>query len=203
MSIIVCIFVIMKETKFKVGDVVRYLNPWYGRVSSNLMGDNKYFYGRVSSVEIEDGVRTYYGVKVGDNEYWVQEYELELINRKFEMKKKDLKTGMIVITRCGLNYMVVICDNTELSHLRGHNDNFIPLSKIKEDLTYMYYLKDGGNDIVCIRRPFTISQTLYCMLRDSVETNKLPILWQREKDIPEYTMEEIIEKVGFEFKIKK
>jgi hypothetical protein len=110
------------------------------------------------------------------------------------MRKSDLKTGMRVELGNGKTYIVMI--NT------GHDDVFI---------------RNGGNkmDISCYKEDLTLVEP-DCLGRFNVlKVYGAPtynssaidpkmmgdLLWERKEEVPEYTMEQAIAKLGHKFKI--
>jgi len=108
------------------------------------------------------------------------------------MKKSDLKTGMVVEVK-GDNYTVML-DYFEGENILSANysdNDWLGLNEYREDLTHDIYSKW---DIVRVFKP-----TYKGILN---ERNGLELIWERN-ETPEYTIEELIKKVGHEFKIKK
>lgn len=110
------------------------------------------------------------------------------------MRKKDLKTGMVVEVRGGQEYLVM------LNHCIKNRDVLIcrsglgwnSLSDLNDDLIFVDRdSKDSVWDIVKVFEPLFFSKN-----------SSLNLIWCRE-ETPEYTMEELIEKMGHDFKIKK
>jgi len=114
------------------------------------------------------------------------------------MKKSDLKTGMKVVTSEGVyivmkntsqgsDYLVCISESGYLN-LDGYNDDMKRITILEHKPQF---------DIIEV---YESSDFL-----TSFNTNKFQCdpIWEREKDIPEYTIDELTEKLGFEFKIKK
>ena len=107
------------------------------------------------------------------------------------MKKKDLKTGMIVETRSGKLGMVLL-DTAEGdiigggTHIADDTRTWMPLNSLNDDLTYP--LRDDA-DIVKVYRP-TLNNRY-----GSFDVNKTLLVWQREETI-ELSFEEIAKRLG-------
>ena len=110
------------------------------------------------------------------------------------MKKSDLKTGMRVTLNNGGVYLVMLqCkDQFEIKDMliNIHFEKVISLSYYCENLTYT----DGYYDIV------KIEECVSC--RRIFSEKQWSQIWEL-KERPEYTMDELIKRVGHEFKIKK
>ena len=110
------------------------------------------------------------------------------------MEKKDLKTGMIAKTRRNGNYIVLLDCNIkqECEDVFVGDNGFMRIRSYKNNLTYF---QDSGYDIMKIFKSNYFSEV--------VKGNDLTTVWARVKPIPELTMQEVIEKIGYEIKIKK
>lgn len=110
------------------------------------------------------------------------------------MKKSELKTGMIVECNNGAAYLV------QLNHFRGRDMllNLSRESKLEAD-GYNEDLTSNDNDVDFNIIRVHESNCLFLPLK----VQDCHLIWERKKEIPEYTMEELIEKLGEEFKIKK
>ena len=107
------------------------------------------------------------------------------------MKKSELRTGMITEHRVGDECVVMLnmVDNSSRLLLLKE-DKFHYLDDFKEDLTGFSYREF---DIV------KVSKTpIY-----NFDLSDRSIIWERKEEVKEHTIEELIEKVGYEFKIKK
>lgn len=127
-------------------------------------------------------------------ECWIYENEAELIEPMFT--KSDLKSGMLVVKRNG-NVELLIGEYF-MDKESGHNC----LSSINEDLT-------NGTGY---RKQFDIvevydihSHTIGSFKSDSFDIERLTSLYKREetKVIKKLTIEDIQNKLGYEFKIIK
>ena len=108
------------------------------------------------------------------------------------MKKKDLKTGMLVKDNEGDIGLVI---NEQIMFKEGYLD----FCRYDHDLTHV-----NGNDrykIMMVSRVLTGNYLRQGNWYD--ETLKDNLLWEREKYIKEYTIEQLQEKLGEEFKIIK
>jgi hypothetical protein len=122
------------------------------------------------------------------------------------MKKRDLKSGMIIETRSGERALIVKDNCYGKDAVIFHEKNWTELDSFNHDLLFHgddpdRYCYAKSIDIVKIFKPNLPTGFLS---RKSNRCPEMELLWERkELAIPEYTMEEIIAKVGFEFKIKK
>lgn len=125
---------------------------------------------------------------------------------KKEMKKSDLKTGYLVVTRDGHEYVVYLNVLTNyqrdkkpediIVYNQGDSRRWNGLDTYNEDLTYKG--KENKNDIMevyMLYHPFTLQDMTYCE-----QMRKL--LWQREEP-KELTIKEIEEILGYSIKIIK
>ena len=111
------------------------------------------------------------------------------------MKKEDLKTGMrlkyrngaiaIVMRDTYLDKCVIMYSTGGWDYLSVLNDNLMNYKYNNDDVIAVYNGSHYGGEMI------------------NFKANIGTLLWEREKDIPEYTMEELQEKLGEEFKIKK
>ena len=108
------------------------------------------------------------------------------------MKKADLKTGMLVEYRIGV-VGLVINDVVSL----GDNSSYMPLSELNCDLM------DSSNSNYDLIKVSTILSGHELGNSDNWTKKTLNenILWKLQE--VEYTMEELTEKLGHSFKIKK
>jgi len=105
------------------------------------------------------------------------------------MKKSELKTGMIVEFKDGRSGMVLL--GTHKGDVLSGDLAYFPLSDHEENLM-------DWNDEVVVRSVYnpTYISGFYKQQKDF-------IIWERPQEIKEYTMEELTEKLGHNFKIKK
>ena len=122
------------------------------------------------------------------------------------MKKTDLQSGMIIETRYGKQGLVILnsCYNGVDVIVFSDND-WTNLDGFSNDLLWSVE-EDGSQsdyamtiDIVKVYRPDLPSGFLG---RDNKFSHFTPI-WERPKNIPEYTVEELTNMIGHDFKIKK
>ena len=110
-----------------------------------------------------------------------------------DFKKSDLKTGMIVKTRIGNRYLVLlncITQEHESEDLLMCDGGLISLKHYKNNLTLP---QDNDCDIIKI----------FIADYDSVDIReKLELIWER-KAILELTMQEAINRIGYKFTIKE
>lgn len=119
------------------------------------------------------------------------------------MKKLDLRTGHIVTTREGNEYMVYLdidtgyTDFNDKDVLVGAELNWNSLEYYNEDLTYHDEREEF--DIVKVER----GVHPYCLQDISHGKAKREILWEREKEPKEMTVAEIEKLLGYPVKIVK
>ena len=110
------------------------------------------------------------------------------------MRKSELRTGMIVEAVNGCVYFVSI------DHVDAYNskivdinaDSFIRIDSISDRLLCRF---NKRHNIIKVYEPS------FKILALKIEDCKL--IWERKEEVKEHTIEELIEKVGYEFKIKK
>ena len=126
----------------------------------------------------------------------------EYLGGKKQMKKSDLKTGYIVTTREGEEYMVYLNVDT----LFTQNDDIIvkstgrcwnKLQFYKEDLTY-YDSESERYDIVKVEK----ANHPYCLQDMNYDRSFRETLWEREEP-KEMTVAEIEKLLGYPVKIVK
>lgn len=141
---------------------------------------------------------------IGHGNISAEEY---LSGGKREMKKSDLKTGYLVVTREGHEYVVYLNVLTGYQHNKksediivcnqGDNRRWDGLDVYNEDLTYKGS-KVHKNDIMevyLLYHPFALQDMSYCE-----QMRKL--LWKRE-ETRELTVKQIEEILGYSIKIIK
>ena len=101
------------------------------------------------------------------------------------MRTEDLKSGDILES---VNHRMGLIIKTELGMLIQWDDywGYLGTGRLERD--------DG---IKAVRR----INNKHNIIRQNL--HNAPIIWERKKEIPEYTMEELQKKLGEEFKIKK
>ena len=117
-----------------------------------------------------------------------------------DFTKADLKTGMIVTLRNGVEFIVyrdVKNQYYSKDILLGLRHNWFKLSHFKEDLTAEYEY----NDIVKVESP----THPYALMDINYEKDKRTLIWERtepkEEPIKELTMEELEKHFGCKVKI--
>ena len=133
------------------------------------------------------------------------------------MQKQDLKSGMIVETRSGERGLIVLDNCCGQDAVIFNENNWTGLNRYNDDLIWHGDDPDRSPvaksvDIMKIFKPNLPTGFLSRKSKNNPHSpypfnnlhgfREMELLWER-KEIPEYTMEEIIAKVGFEFKIKK
>ncbi|ANS04897.1 hypothetical protein [uncultured Mediterranean phage] len=109
------------------------------------------------------------------------------------MKKSDLKTGMQLKRRNGEMLLVMLNkDRDDDFYIVMGGDIWGSLTNYNEDLTPTW--DDEKDDIVAV---YSSSSIAKCIKKPKSKD----IIWERT-DMPEYTMSELGEKVGHNFKIK-
>lgn len=110
------------------------------------------------------------------------------------MKKSDLKTGMVVETRNGEKYLVMLGPDCEGRELINFGSGFMPLSRYADSL--MIKTGDEGFDIMKV---YSVGGSIRCLLRDK-ERMKFKLIWERDEP-KEMTLEEIEKELGYKIKI--
>ena len=119
------------------------------------------------------------------------------------MKKSDLKTGMIVETREGNEYIVFIntCkteSNPDINNvLVGQNNKWLNLYNYNENMEHINGEFEGVFDIVKVYipyHPFTFTNITY-------QKEDRRLIWERDKKIKEVTLKELEEYFGYRIKI--
>lgn len=108
------------------------------------------------------------------------------------MNKKDLKSGMFVETAIEGNYLVVL-DFLGKGDVLINDTGWMCLSSYSNDLTMI----DREGEDYDIVKVFENGRTITSFIE-----NRSQLLWEKPEPI-EYTMEELTEKIGHSFKIKK
>lgn len=121
------------------------------------------------------------------------------------MKKKDLKTGMIVETRAGEKALIVKDNVYGVDAVIFSQNNWTDLDGFDDNLIW------HGCDNE--RTPFAETVDIMKVYKPDLPTGFLsktckfgemkPIWVRQEKAVPEYTMEQLTKKIGHEFKLKK
>jgi len=109
------------------------------------------------------------------------------------MEKADLKTGMLVEYRNGMVGLII----NEVVTL-GSDSSFMPLKELESDLKDV---SSSSYDLIKVSSVLKGSE-LGNYSNWNIENLNNNILWNRE-EVKEYTMEELTEKLGHSFKIKK
>lgn len=114
------------------------------------------------------------------------------------MKKEDLKSGMVVVTRDG-NKGIVLLGTTNGDIIGGcgeyHGATWKPLDALNDDLTSNY---EGEYDIV------KIYNTSGNKNFGTIDLDKLQLIWERpEPKFVELTMDQIAEKLGIDVELLK
>lgn len=130
------------------------------------------------------------------------------------MKKSDLKTGMIIETRGGQRGLIALDNCYGQDAVIFHEESWTGLSGYNDDLIWHEGDPDTFVQSMAIMKVYKPNLPTGFLSRKSkkfssngyygfsCEYGEMELLWER-KEVPEFTMEEIIKKVGFEFKIKK
>jgi hypothetical protein len=174
--------------EFKVGDEVKII-----RNSRGYEFLDKYV-GKTYKIKEDYSNKTY---ELG-NGYWWPEVDLELIKEDNNMKKSDLKTGMLVKDRDNRWYVVLkdrhgakdiisgIIEGSGFDGLEHYNDNLINKSGFKH------------SDFMIVATP-NIS-TMYG-LKGAIDKEDYTILWQRKSE-KEEQLENIIGELQGQLKEK-
>lgn len=171
----------MKED-IKVGDTVEVISNFNGGCSAKI--GEKHIVAEVC--ESNYRLDTY-------SSPFITKDAVKLINR--QMKKEDLKTGMRVELRNGGTYIVLLGLQDGDLIVDKDGFNYFGDDDYNKDLTESSGMCDF--DIINVYNEPTATGF---MINPS---KKGELLWSREEEVKEYTMEEAIKLVGHEFKIKK
>lgn len=167
----------MKETKFKVGDVVRV-------VASRTESKNK-FIGKIFTITRYSigGCEKYDSYHVdGVDGYVFFNDEIEFVK---DFTKADLKPGMVVELRGGGRYLFV---NDKFANVHEWTDS----KHYNNDLTHPDY-----EELSIVKVYTSTGYTLGNMLSKP----SLNLIWERKDDIKEMTVAEIEEKLGYKVKV--
>jgi len=121
-------------------------------------------------------------------------------------EKSDLKTGMIVELENGDKYLIVLnCLSTQQTSkdILINTNGWLLLKNYKQNLKDYKrnptFLENEYTD-----KSFNIIKVFKSKWNGSIMSfSNLELIWERKEEIPELTMAEAIEKIGFEFKLKK
>lgn len=175
------------ETKFKVGDKVRYIGDVQTRLfkpdkllefKDELVVDHIASQGSIAVMHRE-GMSAWY-------RWFVKENEIELL----EFSKRALRPGDVVTLRNG-DKLVLTNIGTMFSDIDGEEDNHLcSLSDLTDDLMYTSIMKhrmNGSSDIMKVERP--TYRTVY----------------EREEETRprKMTVEEISKELGYDVEIVK
>ena len=126
------------------------------------------------------------------------DYELVVFNDLIQMKKLDLKPGMVVEYHCGKKALVIsVNDEVLFSDTFG----YMRLKDYNDDLLVIDRHDDSGKWDIDKVFKVTMGCSIDAMLRGAF----LKLLWERRQEV-ELTMDEIAEKFGIpvkNLKIKK
>lgn len=113
-------------------------------------------------------------------------------NNKFT--KSDLKSGDVVLRRDG-SVEIVCLETGTLIRRDGYNT----LSELTDDLKYIYYEYDNCDDIIAVRRPKQPHHCQFCAFEEKLGE----LVYEREDEPEEMTLDEICKALGKEIKIVK
>lgn len=111
------------------------------------------------------------------------------------MKKADLRTGMVVETRNGNKYLVMLNPDCEGKELINFDSGFMPLSRYNDNLM----LKTGDEEFD-IMKVYSVEASICRLLRDK-ERMEFKLIWEREEETKEMTVKEIEKELGYNIKI--
>lgn len=110
------------------------------------------------------------------------------------MKKSDLKTGMVVETRNGEKYLVMLEPDCEGRELIRFNVGYMSLNDYNDEL--MLKKLNEKFDIVKV---YSVESSI-CWLLGDKESMKFKLIWERSEP-KEMTIEEIEAELGYKIKI--
>jgi hypothetical protein len=125
------------------------------------------------------------------------DYELVVFNN-LQMKKQDIKLGMVVEYHCGKRALVISVNDEVLF---SDNNGYMRLKDYSDDLLVID--RHSDSDKWDIDKIFQV--TFGCSIDTMLNGSFLKLLWERQKEV-ELTMDEIAEKFGIpvkNLKIKK
>lgn len=109
------------------------------------------------------------------------------------MTKLDLKTGMVVQTRIGAKFLVMLNPDCEGRDLICFSGSYMSLSNYTNTLEY----PNSGYDIV---RVFTLGESIGWLFLNKNGLN-YKLIWERKKGTKEMTVKEIEKELGYKIKI--
>ena len=178
--------------KFKKGDRVKVVNGGGGTIGAT------YFIGDILTVIKDDSTMPFCITETGEKVI-AYEGELELYNEnEKQMKKSDLKTGMLVETREGELGLVML--NTEEGDSivsDGSSGYWSPLDCYLENLTHF-----GSPEALRKYDIVNVYGYSFSWTAANVSVGNRPLLWERQ-EVVEMTHEEICKALGKEIKIIK
>jgi hypothetical protein len=144
--------------------------------------------GNIYNVDLKKSTNSSYFITDTNDKkpYLYNKHRFEIIKEIENMKKSDLKVGMVVENR-EKNRYIVLESNTDLCFVR-ENNHFGTIENIKENLTY-YDKAGNGFDIMKVYKIKSSRQFDKILLEDN-----LTLLWERKDNSEE------LEKVRNEIK---
>ena len=115
------------------------------------------------------------------------------------MKKSDLKTGMVVETRYGEKYLVMLNPDYKNMELINFKGGYMPLYYYNNELIFTEQSVlgfDVGFDVVKV---YSVGWTIRDLLTDK-ECMEFKLIWERNEP-KEMTIEEIEKELGYKIKI--
>ena len=125
-------------------------------------------------------------------------FKVITLNDLLQMKKQDIRLGMVVEYHCGKKALVISVNDEVLF---SDNNGFMRLKDYNDNLTVINRHDDSGK--WDIDKVFKV--TMGCSIDAMLKGCFLEPLWERQKEV-ELTMDEIAEKFGIpveQLKIKK
>lgn len=131
----------------------------------------------------------YYSVKEDKEKHFWSD---DMIERRADMTKSELKSGMVVETKDG-ERMICIDNNGKLVLMNLNGENYLSVEKMDDDMSYPMWC-----DYCTIMKVFAPQTTL------NECKNTEDIIWERQKaKAKEMTLAEIEKEIGYPVKIIK
>lgn len=184
--------------KFKVGDRVKVTKLCGIDKSFNIhIGDvgtvRRITQWRNYEVEFDNNNLSLYELCVSPQHYYIMYgNQLEKVEGEYEMTLENLRSGMVVETRDGNRFLVLVDDN-ELLFMNGdcetHIGNWDGARRYNSDLTHAYGFKN-----------LDIMKVYARIYNFDMVSNPKVLLWER-KEVKEMTVSEIEHVLGYSVKV--
>ena len=112
------------------------------------------------------------------------------------MKKSDLKTGMVVETRNGEKYLVMLNTDYKDMELINFKGGYLPLYYYNSELIFAEQ-PFREFDIV---KAYLVENSIRWLLSNK-ERMEFKLIWERKEEVKEMTVKEIEKELGYTVKI--